>query len=72
MPGITYTFIVYDDSTSCSYYETVTSPIPTNSTLTGSGLTLNNITCVGSADGNVSFTVNSIYSIIYVIGNIIN
>ena len=63
IPGVTYTFIVYDFSTGCSYYETATAPVPTNSTLTGSGLTSNNITCVGSADGNVSFTVNSIYSI---------
>ncbi|GGK31884.1 T9SS C-terminal target domain-containing protein [Yeosuana aromativorans] len=62
IPGVTYTFIVYDDDTGCSYYETATVPIPTNSTLTASALTSNNITCVGSADGNVSFTVNSIYA----------
>ncbi|WP_100611461.1 T9SS type B sorting domain-containing protein [Confluentibacter lentus] len=63
IPGFTYTFIVYDDSTGCSYYETSTVPIPTNSTLTANALTSNNITCVGSADGNVSFTINSIYGI---------
>ena len=62
-PGLTYTFIVYDDSTGCSYYETATSPVPTNSTLTASALTTNNITCTGSADGNVSFTITSIYSV---------
>ncbi|GAL69037.1 internalin, putative [Jejuia pallidilutea] len=61
IPGVTYTFIVYDDSTGCTYYETATASIPTNSTLTASALTSNNITCVGSADGNVSFTINSIY-----------
>ncbi|WP_299554314.1 T9SS type B sorting domain-containing protein [Seonamhaeicola sp.] len=60
-PGITYTFIVYDSSTGCSYFETATSSVPTNSTLTTTALTSNNITCVGSADGNVSFTINSIY-----------
>lgn len=60
-PGITYTFIVYDASTNCSYYEPATAPIPTNSTLTVTAVTANNITCSGSADGNVSFTVNSIY-----------
>ncbi len=63
IPGVTYTFIVYDVSTDCSYYETATAPIPTNSTLTASALTSNNITCVGSADGNVSFTINSIYAV---------
>ncbi len=63
IPGVTYTFIVYDVSTGCSYYETATAPIPTNSTLTASALTSNNITCVGSADGNVSFTVNSVYGV---------
>ncbi|NNC50688.1 MAG: T9SS type B sorting domain-containing protein, partial [Flaviramulus sp.] len=63
IPGVTYTFIVYDDSTGCSYYESASSPIPTNSTLTATGLTSNNITCVGSNDGNVSLTINSIYGI---------
>ncbi|WP_299336706.1 T9SS type B sorting domain-containing protein [uncultured Psychroserpens sp.] len=59
--GVTYTFIVYDASTNCSYYEPATTPIPTNSTLTLSAVSSNNITCTGSADGNVSFTVNSVY-----------
>lgn len=63
IPGVTYTFIVYDASTGCSYYETATSPIPTNSTLTADAVTANNITCVGNADGNVSFTINSIYGV---------
>lgn len=60
-PGVLYTFIVYDVSTNCSYYEPATTPIPTNSTLTASAVTANNITCTGSADGNVSFTVTSVY-----------
>jgi len=63
IPGVTYTFVVYDSSTGCSYYETAMLPIPTNSTLTANALTANNITCVGSADGNVSFSINSIYGI---------
>lgn len=63
IPGVTYTFIVYDASTGCSYFETATSPIPTNSTLTADALTSNNITCLGSADGNVSFTISSIYGL---------
>ena len=60
-PGVTYTFIVHDQSTGCSYYQPSTLPIPTNSTLTADAVTANNITCTGSADGNVSFTVNSVY-----------
>jgi len=60
-PGVTYTFIVYDAATGCSYYETAEDPIPTNSTLTASAVTANNVTCTGSADGNVSFTINSVY-----------
>lgn len=61
MAGVTYTFIVYDASTLCSYYEPATAPIPTNSTLTLSAVSSNNISCTGSDDGNVSFTINSIY-----------
>ena len=60
-PGITYTFIVYDASTNCTYYEPATTPIPTNSSLTLNAVSSNNITCTGSADGNVSFTINSVY-----------
>ncbi|MBO3097790.1 T9SS type B sorting domain-containing protein [Gelidibacter pelagius] len=62
-PGVTYTFIVYDESTGCSHYEIASEPIPTNSNLTASAVTENNITCTGSDDGNVTFTINSPYSI---------
>ncbi|GAB5398531.1 MAG: T9SS type B sorting domain-containing protein [Aureisphaera sp.] len=61
-PGILYTFIVYDESTMCSYYEPATTPIPTNSTLTTSAESSDNVTCTGSDDGDVSFTVNSSYA----------
>lgn len=61
-PGVTYTFIVYDESTLCSYFEPATTPIPTNSTLTLTAESSDNITCTGSADGDVSFTVNSVYA----------
>ncbi|WP_338730771.1 T9SS type B sorting domain-containing protein [Mangrovimonas cancribranchiae] len=60
-PGVSYTFIVYDASTNCSYYEPATAPIPTNSTLTATAVSESNITCTGSADGNVSFNINSVY-----------
>ncbi len=61
-PGVQYTFIVYDASTLCSYYEPSVAPIPTNSTLTADAVSENNITCTGNDDGNVSFTVNSVYA----------
>ncbi len=59
--GLLYTFIVYDDDTKCSYYEPATTTIETNSTLTASAVSANNITCAGEVDGNVSFTVTSTY-----------
>ncbi len=61
-PGVTYTFIVYDESTMCSYYEPATLPIPTNSTLTATAVSSDNVTCTGSDDGDVSFTINSVYA----------
>lgn len=61
IPGVTYTFIVYDDDTGCYYFETATTPIETSSTLSITGLTAENITCNGSADGTVSFDITSIY-----------
>ncbi|WP_406844828.1 T9SS type B sorting domain-containing protein [Flavobacterium soyae] len=63
LPGVKYTFIVHDAGTGCYYYETATMPIPTNSTLTVSGLAANNVTCKGSNNGNVSLTINSTYPI---------
>ncbi|MCF6307529.1 MAG: T9SS type B sorting domain-containing protein [Flavobacteriaceae bacterium] len=62
IPGVTYTFIVYDESTMCSYYEPATLPIPTNSTLTATAVSSDNVTCTGNDDGDVSFTVNSSYA----------
>ena len=61
-PGVLYTFVVYDESNNCSYYEPATTPIPTNSTLTTTAVSSDNITCTGSADGDVSFTINSTYA----------
>ena len=61
IPDVTYTFIVYDDDTKCYYYETATTAIKTNSTLSITGVTPKNITCIGSADGNVSFDITSTY-----------
>lgn len=61
IPGAIYTFVVFDQSTNCYYFETSSSAIPTNSTLTTSAVAANNITCTGNADGNISFDVTSTY-----------
>jgi len=58
-PGVLYTFIVYDTVTGCYYFESAVDPIPTNATITASAITSNNITCTGSADGNVTFTITN-------------
>ncbi|WP_136480938.1 T9SS type B sorting domain-containing protein [Cognatitamlana onchidii] len=63
IPGAIYTFIVYDDDSKCYYFETATTPIQTNSTLSVSGLSSQNVTCRGNADGNVSFDINSFYAL---------
>ena len=63
LPGVTYTFIVFDQTTGCTYFETATLAIPSDSTLTVTALDADNITCTGDANGDVSFTVNSIYGV---------
>ncbi|WP_208796468.1 T9SS type B sorting domain-containing protein [Flavobacterium fluviatile] len=70
IPGVTYTFVVYDAApvhggtgTGCYYYETAEFPIGTSSTITVNPLVGSNITCKGSADGNVTFTMNQTYGV---------
>jgi len=62
IPGFTYTFIVEDTSTGCIFFNPVTTTIPTLSSLTATALGSDNVTCTGNADGDVSFTVNSVYA----------
>ncbi|MBF4473786.1 hypothetical protein IRZ80_20580, partial [Flavobacterium sp. HJJ] len=57
LPGVTYTFIVYDENTKCYYYETAAIPVPSNTSLVTNNIVPKNITCTGSNDGNVSFDV---------------
>ncbi len=64
IPGVKYTFIVYDETTKCYHYKTSVAAIPTNSTLEIASLTYKNISCKGSADGKVSFTIKNNYSIV--------
>ncbi|WP_209401228.1 T9SS type B sorting domain-containing protein [Pseudozobellia sp. WGM2] len=58
-PGITYTFVVHDITTNCYYFETAAAPIDSPSNLTSTLDAVNNITCTGSTDGNVSFTFDN-------------
>ncbi len=55
-PGITYTFVVYDNNTNCYYFEEAEAPIDTPSSMTANLDAVNNVSCTGSADGNISFT----------------
>ncbi|WP_130734852.1 T9SS type B sorting domain-containing protein [Flavobacterium sp. J27] len=57
IPGVTYSFIVYDESTNCYYFQTADGPIPTLSNIT-STVTPHNVTCTGADDGSVSFTID--------------
>ncbi|WP_264535629.1 T9SS type B sorting domain-containing protein [Flavobacterium sp. N1736] len=54
-PGVLYSFIVYDESTNCYFFKQADTKTPTLSTLT-STVTPANVTCIGAADGSVSFT----------------
>lgn len=58
-PGVTYTFVVHDTTNYCYYFETATGPINTPSNLTVVLDNINNVSCTGNADGNISFTVDN-------------
>lgn len=59
-PGAMYTFIVHDLTTGCYYFEQSATTIPTNSTMVVNPLVANNVTCIGAADGSVTFTVTGV------------
>ncbi len=59
IPGVTYTFVVHDLTTNCYYFETAATPINSPSNMTLSSLVEANVTCLGAADGNVSFTFDN-------------
>ena len=60
VPGVTYTFVVYDLSTHCYYFESKQID-PAISDLVVNPLTVNPVACTGSTDGSVdfNFTVGS-------------
>ncbi|SHJ26383.1 T9SS type B sorting domain-containing protein [Pseudozobellia thermophila] len=57
-PGVTYTFIVHDTDTNCEYMQEATVPVSTSSNLTSTIDGTTPITCFGSADGKVEFTIS--------------
>ncbi len=59
IPGVTYTFVVYDTTTMCYYFESAAAPINSPSNMTVTSLVESNITCTGAADGNVTFTFDN-------------
>ncbi|SNR86953.1 T9SS type B sorting domain-containing protein, partial [Flavobacterium sp. ov086] len=61
-PGVTYTFIVYDEITKCYYYQTAKGPVPTSSLITIEDDVAHNITCTGLNNGNVDFVIKNNYS----------
>ncbi|WP_350289544.1 T9SS type B sorting domain-containing protein [uncultured Croceitalea sp.] len=58
-PGITYTFVVHDITTDCYYFEEAAAPINSPSNMTAVLDAVNNITCTGADDGNVTFTIEN-------------
>lgn len=55
LPGVTYSFIVYDVTTDCYFFKQAEAPTLTSSNL-NIAVTPANVTCQGAANGNVSFT----------------
>ncbi|MCC5654590.1 T9SS type B sorting domain-containing protein [Nostoc sp. XA013] len=58
-PGVTYTFVVYDVVTQCYYFKSANLPIDSPSNLTATLDVVSNVSCTGSANGNVSFTFSN-------------
>lgn len=62
IPGVKYTFIVYDENTKCYYYQTA-NVIPVNTTIAIANLIPQNVTCQGNGDGKVSFDLSTTYGV---------
>jgi gliding motility-associated-like protein len=59
LTGVTYSFVVWDQSSNCYYYAQADTSTASNSNMTTSTAVVNNVTCRGSADANVSVTINN-------------
>ncbi|MEN2414582.1 T9SS type B sorting domain-containing protein [Flavobacterium mesophilum] len=60
-PGISYTFIVYSESTGCYYFQAAPDPIPTNSQLEVVKDVASNITCKNAGNGSIKFAIKNNY-----------
>lgn len=58
IPGVTYTFLVYDDATGCEFIQQATVPVATTSNIVSTIDATQDITCTGAADGMATFTVS--------------
>jgi len=57
IPGVVYTFVVHDLVTDCYYVKPADAAIDPVSALTSS-VVPTNVSCLGAADGSVTFTIN--------------
>ncbi|WP_432222644.1 T9SS type B sorting domain-containing protein [Flavobacterium sp. TMP13] len=62
IPGVKYTFIVFDENSDCYYFQTA-DVVPVNSKINISTPVPQNVTCQGSGDGKVSFELSSTYGV---------
>ncbi|WP_417352255.1 T9SS type B sorting domain-containing protein [Flavobacterium alkalisoli] len=67
-PGIVYTFVVHDLVTNCYYFKSADIAIPPLSGLTATLDEINNVTCTGSDDGNITFTIDGYDSLATQVG----
>lgn len=58
IPGVEYTFVVYDKDTNCYFLESANIPPLAAPSIEVSALTHHNISCTGANDGSIDFTVS--------------
>lgn len=58
-PGVTYTFVVFDNLTQCYFIQNVPTAIPPTSTVQVTNLVVNNVACKDDANGFVSFQLSN-------------
>ena len=59
IPGVKYTFVMYNADTKCRYTQEATMPVNTKSTLVINA-TSSNTTCAGANDGKVTYTLSGL------------
>jgi large repetitive protein len=57
--GLTYTFVVHDITSNCYFIQEIPTVIPPSSSITTTLGIVQNITCTGSGNGNVSFSMTN-------------